>query len=125
MQPHLFYGGEPYRDLLASSAILAFGSDASITDFNPLLGIYAATMRGNSKDSANQSISVEEAVHAYTIGSAYAEFQENVKGTISVGKLADFVMLSEDIFTIPTEKIPDAKVLMTVVDGKIVYEYKF
>ncbi len=130
MQPHLFFGGvfnssEPYRSLLASGARLAFGSDASITDFNPILGIYAAVHRGSSKDASIQTISVEEAVRAYTIGSAFAEFQENVKGTISPGKLADFVMLSEDIFTIPTESIPNAKVLLTVVDGKIVFESKF
>jgi predicted amidohydrolase YtcJ len=129
MQPHLFFGGvfnysEPYRDLLDSGAKVSFGSDASITDFNPLLGIYAAVMRGNLKDSANQAISVEEAVRAYTIGSAYAEFQENVKGTLTVGKFADMIILSDDIFTIPTEKIPDAKVLTTIVDGKIVYKSK-
>ncbi len=129
MQPHLFFGGvfnnsKPYRDLLASGAKISFGSDASITDFNPLLGIYAAVMQNNSKDSMDQSISVEEAVRAYTIGSAYAEFQENVKGTLTVGKLADMIILSEDIFTIPTEKIRETKVLTTIVDGKIVYQSK-
>lgn len=123
MQPHLFYGGEPYRDLLDSGAVLAFGSDASITDFNPLLGIYAAVNRGFS-GASNQAISVEEAVRAYTFGSAYAEFQENVKGTISVGKLADFVILSDDIFSINPNDIPKVKVLTTIMDGKIVYESK-
>ncbi len=125
MQPHLFSGGvfnnsQPYRDLLASGVILAFGSDASITDFNPLLGIYAAN-RGSSSENS-QAISVEEAVRAYTIGSAYAEFQETVKGTLTVGKLADIIILSDDIFTIPTEKIRETKVLTTIVDGKIVYQ---
>ena len=119
LQPYLFYGNEPYRDLLASGALLAFGSDASMTDFNPLLGIYAAT----SDDLTDtQAISVEEAVRAYTYGSAYAEFQENVKGSLEAGKLADFVLLSEDIFAIKPENIRGVKVLLTVVDGKIVFE---
>lgn len=116
MQPHLFYGGEPYRDLLASGAVLAFGSDASITDFNPLYGIHAAVNYGE------HAISVEEAVRAYTVGSAYAEFQEDVKGTISIGKLADMIVLSDDIFNVNPDEIRKARVLITIVDGKIVYE---
>ncbi len=129
MQPHLFFGGvfnnsEPYRDLLASGASLAFGSDAAITSLNPLLGIYAAVNRGSSKNEFAQTISVEEAVRAYTIGSAFAEFQENVKGTLTVGKLADIIILSDDIFTINPENIRNTKVLTTIVDGKIVYQRK-
>ena len=132
MQPYLFFGGagngsEAYRTLLDTNAVLAFGSDASITEFDPLLGIYAAVNSKNSKgggDSFDQTISVEEAVRAYTLGSAYAEFQENVKGTISVGKLADMIILSDDIFSISPDEIRNTKVLMTIVDGKVVYEYK-
>lgn len=118
MQPFLFYYGqntEPYRELLDSGGLLAFGSDASIIDLNPFDGIYAAI-----KDD----FSVGEAVRAYTYGAAYAEFQENIKGTISVGKLADFVILSQDIFTINPNEIRQTKVLMTVMDGKIVYQTK-
>ncbi len=127
MQPHLFLGGEPYRKMLDSGASLAFGSDALITDFNPLYGIYAAVNRKNFEERDNipeQTISVEEAVQAYTMGSAYAEFQENVKGSISIGKLADLVILSEDIFTMNPNDISKTKVLMTIVDGKIVFESK-
>ena len=69
-----------------------------------------------------QKISVEEAVRAYTVGSAYAEFQETVKGSLTVGKLADFVMLSQDIFKIDPKEIENVKVLLTVVDGRTVYE---
>jgi predicted amidohydrolase YtcJ len=118
MQPHLFFGGEPYRALFNSGALLAFGSDASITDFNPLYGVHAAVTRGN------QTISVEEAVRAYTVGSAYAEFQENIKGSISVGKLADLIILSDDIFTIKPNDIQKVRVMMTMVDGRIVFEGK-
>ena len=127
MQPFLFFGGawngsEPYRTLLDTNAFIAFGSDASITDFNPLLGIYAAVNRkGENND---QTISIEEAIRVYTLGSAHAEFQENVKGTITVGKLADIIILSDDIFSISPEEIPKTKVLTTIVDGKVVYEYK-
>ena len=128
MQPHLFPGGtrngtEPYRALLDTKAMLAFGSDASITDFNPLFGIYAA-VAGENTNASNQAISVEEAVRAYTLGSAFAEFQDDVKGTITVGKLADFVILSDDIFSIKPEKINETKVLTTIMDGKVVYESK-
>ena len=127
MQPHLFFGGEPYRTLLDTGATLAFGSDASITDFNPLYGIYAAVNHGISEGGSSiskQTISVEEAVRAYTVGSAYAEFQENVKGTLTVGKLADLVILSDDIFTMNRNDIGKTRVLTTIVDGRVVFESK-
>jgi len=120
LQPHLFGGRDPYRTLLREGVTLTFGSDTSITDFNPLYGIHAAVNSGNP----NENISVQEAVRFYTLGSAYAEFQEKVKGSITVGKLADLIILSDDIFTIPPKKIRDAQVLLTVVDGKIVYKSK-
>ncbi|MCS6873065.1 MAG: amidohydrolase [Acidobacteriota bacterium] len=121
-------GTYAFRSLLDSGAILAFGTDWPVALLNPMMTIYAAVTRRTLDDKnpngwiPEQKITVEETVKAYTLGSAYAEFQENVKGTISVGKLADFVMLSEDIFTINPVDIPKVKVLLTVVDGKIVYE---
>lgn len=122
MQPHLFYygpraEGDNYRSILRSGARIAFGSDASITDFNPLLGIHAAV-----NASQKQALTVEEAVRAYTLGSAYAEFQEREKGTIEVGKLADLVILSEDIFLIDPAKIDETRVIMTIVGGGVVYD---
>jgi predicted amidohydrolase YtcJ len=125
MQPFLFFGGifdetEPYRKLLDSGATLAFGSDASITELNPLYGIEAAVINRNGEKT--QAITVEEAVRAYTVGAALAEFQETVKGAIAVGKLADFVILSDDIFAIKPEMIGKTQILTTVVDGKIVYK---
>jgi hypothetical protein len=118
MQPFLFYYGqntEPYRQLLDAGGLLAFGSDAAIIDLNPFDGIFAAV---------KNNFSVEEAVRAYTLDAAYAEFQENIKGTISVGKLADFIILSHDIFKINANGIRQTKVLMTIMDGKIVYQAK-
>jgi predicted amidohydrolase YtcJ len=136
MQPYLFFGGtfddsEPYRMLLDAGINLAFGSDAAIADFNPLYGIHAAAAAAasgaagiNEKRQKSQAITVEEAVRAYTVGSAFAEFQESVKGAIAPGKLADFVVLSDDIFSINPRDIPNVKILKTVVDGKLVYESK-
>ena len=117
MQPALFDGSPDSRfgTLMKQKAQVAFGSDASMIDLNPMLGIESAVNAGR------ESVSVYEAVRAYTVGSAYAEFREKEKGTIEVGKLADFVILSDDIFTIDPSKIRDVKVATTVVDGRVVY----
>lgn len=117
-----------FRSLLDSGAMLAFGTDWSVAPLDPMLTIYAAATR-RTLDGKNpngwipeQKISVEEAVRAYTIGSAHAEFAERVKGTITPGKLADLVILSRDIFTIDPKEIEKVKVRMTIVDGRVVYE---
>ena len=121
-------GTYAFRTLLDSGASLAFGTDWAVAPLNPILGIYAAVTRRTLDDKnpngwlPEQKISVEETVRAYTSGSAYAEFQENSKGTITVGKLADFVVLSDDIFTMHPNDIRQTKVLTTVMDGKIIYE---
>jgi predicted amidohydrolase YtcJ len=118
MQPFLFEGsnGSKYGSLLREGAHVAFGSDASMVDLNPLLGIHAAVNAGS------EAITVYDAVSAYTTGSAYAEFRENEKGTIEPDKLADFVVLSDDIFSVDRMKIRDAKVILTVVNGQIVFQ---
>ena len=123
-------GTYAFRTLLDTGAVLAFGSDSPVAPINPIYGVYAAVTRRTLDDKnpngwiPEQKISVEETVRAFTWGSAYAEFQENVKGTLEPGKLADFVILSDDIFTIDPVKIRDAKVLLTVMDGRVVYEVK-
>lgn len=116
-----------FRSLLDSGARLAFGSDWSVAPATPLEGIYAAVTR-RTLDGANpqgwvpeQKISVEEALRAYTATAAYASFEEARKGILSAGRLADLVMLDDDIFRIAPEKIRDVKVLITMVGGKIVY----
>jgi hypothetical protein len=117
-----------FRSLLDAGAVLAFGSDWTVAPLNPLLGIHAAVTR-RTIDGKNpqgwvpaQKITVEEAVRAYTAGSAYAEFMEAEKGTIEAGKLADFVILSRDIFTVELESIDRTRVLMTVVGGRVVHQ---
>jgi predicted amidohydrolase YtcJ len=117
-----------FRSLLDSGAKLAFGTDWTVAPLNPILTVYAAVTR-RTLDGKNpkgwvpeQKIAVEEAIRAYTMGSAYAEFQENVKGSITAGKLADLVILSRDIFKIDSKEIENVKVMMTMVDGRVVYE---
>lgn len=121
-------GTYAFRSLLDSGAHLACGTDWSVAPLNPLFGVYAAVTR-RTTDGKNpngwipeQKITIDEAVKCYTTGSAYAEFQESIKGTLEVGKLADMVVLSDDIFKIDPPKIAEVKVLFTVVDGKVVYE---
>jgi predicted amidohydrolase YtcJ len=119
-----------FRSLLDAGTVLAFGSDWWVAPMEPLLGIYAAatrrTLDGRHPDGwvPEQKVSVAEAVHAYTVGSAYASLEENVKGSIEPGKLADLVVLSKDIFHIDPVEIRDAKVDMTIFDGRIVFERK-
>jgi predicted amidohydrolase YtcJ len=119
-----------WKSLLDAGATLAFGSDWPVAPLDPVMGIYAAVTR-RTLDGKNpngwvpeQRITVAQAVDAYTMGSAYAEHQEKVKGSIQPGKLADLVVLSDDIFTIPPESIAHTKVDMTIFDGKIVYGRK-
>ncbi|GBC83035.1 N-substituted formamide deformylase [bacterium HR10] len=116
-----------FRSLLDAGVRVTFGSDWTVAPLNPLLGIYAAVTR-RTLDGKNpngwfpeQKISMEEAVRAYTVSGAYAEFAEHLKGSLEVGKLADLVVLSRDIFTIPPDEIPQVEVLLTIVGGKIVY----
>jgi predicted amidohydrolase YtcJ/beta-lactamase class A len=116
-----------FRSLLDAGATLAFGSDWYVAPLSPILGIYAAVTRATI-DGKNprgwvpeQKITVEEALRAYTVSCAYAEFAEHDKGTLSVGKLADIVVLSQDIFRINPEDIPKTSVVHTIVGGQIVY----
>ena len=117
-----------WRSMLDAGVVLAFGSDWPVALLDPVMGVYAAVTR-RTLDGKNpggwipeQRITVAEAVTAYTVGSAYAEHQEAKKGSIAKGKLADLVVLSDDIFAIPPEKIADTKVDMTIFDGRIIYE---
>lgn len=119
-----------YKSLLEKKVTVVFGTDWPVAPLNPLLGIYAAVTRrtvdGKNSDGwiPEQKISVEDAIKCYTLNGAYASFEEDIKGSIEVGKLADLVVLSDDILTIDPVKIKDAKVEMTVFDGKVIYERK-
>ena len=118
----------PFKSFLDAGVKLCFGTDWYVAPLNPLLGLYAAVTRRTLDDKnpngwiPEQKISIEDAIKCYTINSAYASFEENIKGSIEVGKLADLIVLSYDILTIDPVKIKDATVEMTIFDGKIIYQ---
>jgi len=126
--PQRSKGTYAFRSLLDTGAVLAFGSDWTVAPLNPLEGIKAAvtrqTLDGKHPNGwvPEQKITVDETVRAYTVGSAYAEFQENVKGTLTPGKLADLVMLDRDIYAMNPTEIDKTRVVMTIVDGKVVWD---
>jgi predicted amidohydrolase YtcJ len=138
--PFIYYSGERYLatvppadlqclyaigSLRASGIRVAASSDAPVVPFNPLMGIYAAvTRRTQSRQMLlpRESISSLEALKSYTIDAAYASFEENAKGSISPGKLADMVVLSEDPATVPPDQIMKIKVFTTILDGKVVWQ---
>jgi predicted amidohydrolase YtcJ len=128
--PNRAKGTYAFRSLLDAGATLAFGSDWFVAPMEPLMGIYAAVTRRTLDGKRpqgwvpEQKITVAEAVRAFTMGSAYASGDEKVKGSIEVGKLADLVVLSADIFKIDPVEIEKAKVVMTIFDGKVIYQRK-
>jgi predicted amidohydrolase YtcJ len=117
-----------FRSLLDAGATLAFGSDWTVAPLNPFEGLKAAvtrqTLDGKHPNGwvPEEKITLEEALRAYTVGSAVAEFQEHLKGTLTPGKLADFVLLDRDIFRTDPAELDRVNVWLTVVDGKIVWE---
>ena len=123
-------GTYAFRTLLDTGAVLAFGSDWTVAPLNPMTGLKAAVTR-QTLDGKNpkgwipeQKITLEEAIRAYTMGSSYAEFQDQVKGSLEPGKLADVVVLDRDIFKTEPSDLDTMKVAMTIVDGKVVWEAK-
>jgi hypothetical protein len=117
-----------FRTFLNHGVRLAFGSDWTVAPLNPMLGLYAAVTRA-TLDGKNpggwfpeQKLTLEEAIQAYTMGSAFAEFREKEKGSLTPGKLADVVVLDSDLFSVAPERIKDTTVRYTIVDGKVVYE---
>jgi predicted amidohydrolase YtcJ len=117
----------PYKSFLNNNVTVAFGTDWPVAPLNPLLGIYAAVTR-RAVDNINpdgwipeQKISVEDAIKCYTLNAAYVGFEENIKGSIEEGKLADMVVLSEDILILDPVKIKDVKIDMTIFNGEIIF----
>ena len=117
-----------FRSLIDLNATLAFGSDWFVAPATPLEGIYAAvtrrTLDGKNPDGwvPDQKITVEEALRAYTMGSAYASFDEKEKGSLEVGKLADLVVINQDLTKVAPGELRDAKVVLTIVGGKVVFK---
>ena len=128
--PERSKGTYAFRSLLESGAVLAFGSDWNVAPLNPLEGLKAAvtrqTLDGKHPNGwlPEQKLTLDEAIRAFTVGSAYAEFAEKVKGTITPGKLADLVMLDRDLYQINPAEINEARVVLTIMDGQVVWEVK-
>jgi len=118
--PARIKGGYAWQTFLHLGVHVPNGSDFPVEDPNPLLGFYAAVTRGGW--FPEQRMSREEALRSWTIEGAYAAFEEDRKGSLEPGKMADFVMLSGDIMTMPAAEIPRTRVTMTVVGGKIVFQ---
>jgi len=125
-------GAYAFRRIWDSGAVLSFGSDSPGTNasryyLNPMLGLYAAvtrkTLSGQPEGGwfPQEKITIEEAIQAYTLNTAFAAFEEDIKGSITVGKLADFAVLSDNLLTMDPNNIKDVTVLMTVVGGQIVF----
>jgi predicted amidohydrolase YtcJ len=118
----------PFRTFLDYGIKLCFGSDWTVAPMNVMYGIYAAVTRRTLDDKnpggwfPEQKISVQDAIKCYTINNAYASFEENIKGSITEGKLADVVILSEDILTIDPVKIWNVTVDCTILGGKKIYQ---
>ncbi|MEY8757456.1 amidohydrolase [Peribacillus frigoritolerans] len=113
--------------LQKTGAKLAFGTDFPIDILNPLLQIYRAVTRIDSSGKTvwhpHECITLAEALKAYTSGPAYGTFREQELGTLEAGKLADIIVLERNLFEVLVEEIPDIKVLLTIVDGQVVYDY--
>jgi predicted amidohydrolase YtcJ len=126
-----FYGEDlmkrsmAYRTFLDAGIVAAAGSDFSPGPFDPRMAIQGMVTRtgwNGETWGANQRVSVEEALRINTLNGAYNSHEENLKGSIAIGKLADFVVLSDDLFTVPHDKIKDLEIVRTVVGGKTVYQ---
>ena len=121
-------GAYAWRTQLNAGATLAFGSDAPVESFNPFLGIHAAVTRRRTDGSPaeegwypEQRLSVDEAVRGFTLGAAYASYDEQRKGSLTPGKLADLIVLDRDIFTIEPMAIAETQALATLIDGRFVW----
>jgi len=117
-----------WKSFLDAGVRIAFGTDWYVEPLNPMLGLYAAVTRQTPEGSPpggwfpEQRLTLEEAIRLYTLGSAFAAFEEDIKGSIEEGKLADMVVLSTNLFKVPLPKILDTKVEITLLGGKIIYQ---
>lgn len=120
-------GAYVWKSLIDKGTIICAGTDAPVEDVDPIMNFYSAVTRKtkmNNEFYPDQKMTRLDALKAFTINGAYAAFEEKIKGTIEKGKLADFTILSNDLLKVDDEKIPDTKILYTIVGGKILYQNK-
>ena len=118
-------GAYVWQKLMKSGAVVANGTDTPVEDIDPIACFYASVSRKLKDGSVffpDQRMSRMEALKSYTVNNAFAAFEEGVKGSLKVGKLADLTVLSKDILTIPEDEIPTARVDYTIVGGKVMYQ---
>ena len=117
-------GGYVWRSLLDAGAVIAQGTDVPVEDIDPIANYYASVsrmMNNGERFFPEQAMTREEALRSYTLDAAYAAFEEGMKGSVVPGKLADLVVLSHDLLTIPEERIAETEVVLTIVGGRIRY----
>ncbi|MER6981057.1 amidohydrolase family protein, partial [Streptomyces carpinensis] len=123
--PARWHKAWPMRSLHRAQARLAFSSDWNVAEMDPMVGLYTAVTRrplnGGEAWIPEETVDIETAVHAYTMGSAYANFLENERGSLSVGKLADLVVLSRDVLTVEPAAIPGTVCDLVMVGGQVVH----
>ena len=126
--PERIKGAYAWRSFLNTGVRIPFGSDFPVESPNPLWGIYAAVTRQDYEGwpeggwYPEQRLTIYEAVKGFTLDAAFGAFEENIKGSLEAGKLADLVVLSKDVFEIPPKEILNTEVLMTIIGGEVVYE---
>ena len=117
----------PWQKLFQSGALIINGTDAPVEPINPIASFYASVSRKTLKKTPEGGYEPEEkmsrhlALRTYTINGAFGAFEEKIKGSIEIGKLADFTVLSHDIMSIPEDSILNTKVKMTIIGGKVLY----
>jgi predicted amidohydrolase YtcJ len=117
-------GAYMWRKLIDSGATLCNGTDVPVEDVDPIANFHASVTRRLADGSAfypRQKMTRDEALRSYTVNAAYAAFEEDIKGSLAVGKLADVTVLTRDILTVPDDEIRSAKVAYTIVGGKVAY----
>lgn len=114
-----------WQDLWRSGAVVTNGTDAPVEDLDPIASFWASISRllpDGTRFDPEQRMTREQALQSYTINNAYAAFEEDVKGSITPGKLADIVVLSSDIMSVPEDEVLDARVVYTIVGGRVLYQ---
>jgi predicted amidohydrolase YtcJ len=118
-------GAYVWQDLMRSGAVVTNGTDAPVERVDPIASFYSSVTRKTATGEAfypEQAMSRVEALRSYTLNNAFAAFEEDKKGSITVGKLADITILDQDILTIPSDQIKDTKVLYTIIGGRVLYQ---